>query len=173
MANPDIVLQYEVERFLIDEAVLLDERRLHEWLDLFTDDTRYWMPVVETIDGGRPATEETVPPPMPIFDDDKNFLILRVKRLDTGLAHSEQPPSRTRHLISNVRLGDIEQRGEETDLTAQSNFIVFQSRIDGSDCFFVGRREDRLRKRDGVWRIARRRIWLDQDLLPRAISILF
>jgi dibenzofuran dioxygenase beta subunit len=165
-------LHYEVEQFLFREASLLDEFRLHEWVELFTDDVRYWMPVVETV--AEPlSVEEAECSMMAIYDDDKNFLKRRVSRLDTGLAHAEQPRSRTRHLLSNVRITDVQRGDELTTLTALSNFIVFQSRFESSDHFFVGRREDRLQKRAEQWKIAQRRIWLDQELLPRSVSMLF
>jgi dibenzofuran dioxygenase beta subunit len=165
-------LHYEVEQFLFREASLLDEFRLHEWVELFTDDVRYWMPVVETV--AEPlSVEEAERSMMAIYDDDKNFLKRRVSRLDTGLAHAEQPRSRTRHLLSNVRITDVQRGDELTTLTALSNFIVFQSRFESSDHFFVGRREDRLQKRAEQWKIAQRRIWLDQELLPRSVSMLF
>jgi 3-phenylpropionate/cinnamic acid dioxygenase small subunit len=51
-------LRQEVETFLYEEARLLDKWRLHEWLDLFTEDARYWMPMRETL----PPSE---PPPQP------------------------------------------------------------------------------------------------------------
>ena len=165
-------IQYEVERFLYDEAALLDEFRLHEWVELFTDDVRYWMPVVETV-AESPSPEVAERTMMAIYDDDKPFLKRRVSRLDTGLAHSEQPRSRTRHMISNVRIKDVQNGNDEITLTALSNFIVFQSRFESSDHFFVGRREDRLQKKGGQWKIAKRRIWLDQELLPRSVSMLF
>jgi dibenzofuran dioxygenase beta subunit len=165
-------LHYEVEQFLFREASLLDEFRLHEWVELFTDDVRYWMPVVETV--AEPlSVEEAERSMMAIYDDDKNFLKRRVSRLDTGLAHAEQPRSRTRHLLSNVRITEVQRGDELTTLTALSNFIVFQSRFESSDHFFVGRREDRLQKRAEQWKIAQRRIWLDQELLPRSVSMLF
>ncbi len=163
-------LREEVEEFLYHEAWLLDEGRLYEWVDLFTDDARYWMPVRETIQGndsGIPAEDELA---QPLFDDTKDFLLLRVKRLDTGLAHAETPRSRTRHLITNIWLGD----DVTPDLvTAYSNFLVYQARLERSEHFFVGKREDLLRKVDGQWKIVKRKIVLEQTLLPRTLSILF
>lgn len=171
MLNDEREIHYEVEKFLFEEAALLDEFRLHEWVELFTDDMRYWMPVVETV-AKKPSAEAELAM-MSIYDDDKPFLLRRVKRLDTGLAHSEQPRSRTRHLISNIRVNDLERGADGIKLTAHSNFIVFQSRFEASDHFFVGRRVDKLQKKEHSWKIARRSIWLDQELLPRSISMLF
>jgi 3-phenylpropionate/cinnamic acid dioxygenase small subunit len=165
MVTPE--LQLDVERFLFREAELLDSARYDDWLALMTDDIRYWMPVRETVseqkDAVRGAREMTV------FDDDKEFLKARIQRLHTGLAHAETPPSRTRHFLSNFDL--TAQAGGEID--AACNMIVYQTRLERTEAFYVGRREDRLRRVDGKWRIARRKIVLDQTLLPRTISILF
>lgn len=158
-------LEQEVQRFLFQEAWLLDEGRIHEWVALFTDDARYWMPVTEIVENETAATDLA----LPIFDDDKAFLELRAKRLDTGLAHAERPRSRTRRLISNVWIDEVD--GEE--LTAHSNFIVFQGTRDRGEDFYVGSRIDRLRRVKGGFRIAGRKIVLEHRILPRTLSILF
>jgi len=162
-------LQQEVEQFLYYEAALIDHGEMHAWLELFTDDVRYWMPVREVL-AGRPDglhPEDAVA--ISLIDDDKQFLTLRVRRLDTGLAHAETPPSRTRHLISNVRI--VPADGGE--LTVYSNFCVYQSRLERLDYTFYGEREDRLRRVDGQWKIAALKIILDQTVLPRALSTFF
>lgn len=167
--SPASDLQLEVERFLYREAWLLDQWRLHEWVDLFTDDARYWMPVREIIEGrpdGLPQEGELA---LSIFNDDKEFLRMRAKRLDTGLAHAEQPRSRVRHLITNIWIDDV----TADELTAHSSFIVFQAVRHRSEDFYVGGREDRLRKVNGEWKIARRKIVLEQLVLPRTLTILF
>ncbi|HEY7061142.1 MAG TPA: aromatic-ring-hydroxylating dioxygenase subunit beta [Chloroflexota bacterium] len=164
-------LQYEVEQFLYREAWLLDRRRFHDWLDLFAEDARYWMPARET-------TPESVPPADPargpvgaLFNDDKAFLGLRIQRLDTGLAHAEQPPSRTRHLVSNVQvLGRDDARAE---VEVHSCFLLFQSRLESSEHLFAGEREDVLRRVDGGWRIVRRKVLLDHARLPRVLTTFF
>ncbi|MPZ14634.1 MAG: 3-phenylpropionate/cinnamic acid dioxygenase subunit beta [Chloroflexi bacterium] len=162
-------LQYEVEQFLYREARVLDEGRFHDWLELFTDDVRYWMPVRETLQQHPEGTYPEGQRAVALIDDDKRFLALRVARLDTGVAHAETPPSRTRHLITNV---EIEDAGGE-EINAHSNFLIFQGRREKSDYLFVGRREDRLRRVAGGWKIARRKIVLDQTVLPRGLSIFF
>ena len=118
----------EIEQFLYREARLLDERRFGEWLDLFTDDVRYWMPVRSTryprrskaivvLDPDRHEEEELAKDgELGIFDESKETLCRRVARLDTGMAWAEDPPSRTRHLVSNVEVepGDHEARSRST-----------------------------------------------------------
>jgi 3-phenylpropionate/cinnamic acid dioxygenase small subunit len=165
MVSPEI--QQDVERFLFREARLLDEARYDDWLALLTDDVRYWMPVRETTGNNAEAVRGAGE--MTFFDDDKEFLQARIKRLHTGLAHAETPPSRTRHFLSNF---EIDERADG-ELDASCNMIVYQTRLERTEAFYVGRRQDRLRRLGGEWRIAARKIVLDQTLLPRTISILF
>jgi 3-phenylpropionate/cinnamic acid dioxygenase small subunit len=94
-------------------------------------------------------------------------LELRVKRLGTGLAWAEEPPSRTRHFVMNVEI--VRDEGDEVEV--HSNVLVFQSRYATYEQFYVGKREDRLRREDGQWKLAYRKIILDQALLPRTLSI--
>lgn len=170
MAAADSELRNEVEQLLYREARLLDSGHFHEWLDLFTDDVRYWVPIRETVMGsaeGIPADDEIA---APHIDDDKAHLTLRVKRLDTGMAWAEVPSSRTRHFITNVEVEIDEENG---DVTAFSNFLVYQGRRETSEYTFSGRREDRLRRDDGGWKISRRKVVLDHTVLPRSISVFF
>src|SRR5262249_57537194 len=116
-------LRQEVEVFLFEEASLLDKWQLNEWLDLFTEDTRYWMPMRETL----PASEK---PPEPgdlayvLLDEDKGSLIARVTRLNTGRAHVEEPRSFTRHMVSNV----LVQGTDKPDaVIAYSNIMAFHA----------------------------------------------
>src|SRR5688572_13479209 len=105
-----MLLQFEVEQFLYREAALLDERRFHEWLDLLTEDIEYWRPIRSTQARGVEAHEPTQLGEAAFFDENKGYLEERVRKLGTGLAWSEDPPSRTRHLVSNVRI--LEQRAD-------------------------------------------------------------
>jgi 3-phenylpropionate/cinnamic acid dioxygenase small subunit len=158
----DVVLHYEVEQFLYNEAALLDDRRYHEWLDLFTEDAHYWMPIRRTLARGDEAHELTAEDENSFFDDDKTTLARRVAKLDTGYSWAEDPPSRTRHLVTNVRL---RPGSTLTLITADCNFIVYRSRLATDEDLWVGRREDTLRKEDGKWKIAQRKIFLDQTVL--------
>ena len=163
----DSALVGEIEQFLYREARLLDSERFAEWLDLFTEDCHYWMPAREVRGRGEPTI--LGPGSMAYFDDDKAFLKMRIARFDTGLAHAEEPPSRTWRSVSNVEVIDEGAAG----VTAHSKILVFQARLDRSENFFVGRREDLLRRGADGLRIAKRKIVLDQMVLPRALSIFF
>ena len=87
---------------------------------------------------------------------------MRVARLDTGMAWSEEPPSRTRRIIGNI---EVEQGETESEVKVYCNFIMYRNRLEAEQDFYVGRREDVLRKVDGNWKIARRKIILDQNVL--------
>ena len=98
-------LWHEINQFLIFEARLLDERRFEEWLDLFAEKATYWMPGrTNPWQSGDVADSITKPGELAVFEDTKSTLTTRVKRLRTGLAWGENPPSRTQHLITNVEV---------------------------------------------------------------------
>jgi 3-phenylpropionate/cinnamic acid dioxygenase small subunit len=173
----------EVEQFLYREARLLDERRFHEWLQLLTDDVRYWMPVrtsrypksskaIAILDPDRYEEEElSKEDELAILDETKETLSRRIARLDTGMAWAEDPPSRTRHIIANV---EVEPGETESEYKVYANFIVYRNRAETEQDFYVGGRQDILRKVDGAWKIARRKIILDQNvLLAKNVSIFF
>jgi biphenyl 2,3-dioxygenase beta subunit len=153
--------QYEVEQFYYAEAAMLDERRLSDWLALFTPDVHYWMPIRRTVMASDLENEFTKPGAMALFDDDRAMLELRVKKLDTGYSWSEDPPSRTRHIITNVRV--LEQNGDE--LSVESNFHLYRTRLESDEDSWIGRRRDVLRRAEGQLRIAKRHIFLEQTLI--------
>ena len=95
-------LWLELMPFYIREAWLLDERKLEEWLDLFTDDVLYFMPRRKNVPRRESHRELTPLGDLAILEEDKRYLEMRVARLDTGMAWAEDPPSRTRHLIGNL-----------------------------------------------------------------------
>jgi 3-phenylpropionate/cinnamic acid dioxygenase small subunit len=173
----------EVEQFLYREVRLLDERRFHEWLQLLTDDIHYWMAgrtnrypktskAISILDPHRYVEDDvTKENELAILDEDKATLDARVARLDTGMAWAEDPPSRTRHLISNI---EVELGDRDSELKAYSNFIAYRSRAELEEDFFVGTRQDVLRRVDGALKIARRKIILDQNVLSaKNVSIFF
>lgn len=163
-------LRHKIEDFLYFEAELLDERKLREWLDLLTEDVRYWMPIRHN-PLNRPndvSGELARPGEGHYFDDDKKSLRIRVERVYEKNAWAEMPPSRTRHLISNVRLKN--DRG--TEIEVHSNFLVYRTRLETDQDIFVGMRKDILRRVDGQFKIAGRTIILDQAVLSaKNISI--
>jgi 3-phenylpropionate/cinnamic acid dioxygenase small subunit len=166
-----MLLQHEVEQFLYREARLLDERRLWEWLDLLTDDVHYWMPLRSTRARGEEDEEFTRPHENSYFDDDKTLLRMRLEKLDTGFSWSEDPPSRTRHLVTNVEITPTAKDGE---VQVECCLLVYRSRLGTDEDWWVGKRQDTLRRVDGEWKIVRRHIFLDQAVLrSKNLSIFF
>ncbi len=170
-----------VQQFLYREARLLDERRFDEWFELFADDCLYWMPT--RYNRLRDGADETWPVDAEVedssglayFEDTKSMLARRVDRLKTGMAWAEDPPSRTRHFISNVEAENGDHPGE---IVARSAFLAYRSRNEGigeDQDFFSGMREDVLRAtEDGSFRIARRKIVPDFVVInAQNLSIFF
>jgi biphenyl 2,3-dioxygenase subunit beta len=161
----EMLTQFEVERFLYDEAALLDSRQFDRWLELFTDDVHYFMPLRRTRTAREIDQEFTKPGEMAWFDDSKMVLAGRVAKLATGTAWSEDPPSRTRRFITNVRV--VEDLVSE--LHVESNFMLYRTRLKSEENTWIGSRQDTLRRTDaGSLQIAKRTILLEQTVLRTA-----
>ncbi len=154
----------EVEDFLYAEADLLDSWQLKEWFALFTDDCRYLVPAAGL------TAEATPQNSLYYIADDHVLLDERVKRLYKRNAHAEQPHSKTRHFITNVRLHPAELADE---IAVSCAFLVHRNRS-GQTCTFVGRSTYRLVLRDGAMMIREKLCRLDSDDLFKQgrISIL-
>jgi 3-phenylpropionate/cinnamic acid dioxygenase small subunit len=162
-----LLLKEEVEAFLYREAELLDERRYEEWLDLFTEDTHYFMPMRRNVPHDEPEREFTrAGTDVNWFDEGKDTLTRRVKQILTGVHWAEEPRSRICHMVSNVQILHASPAGPmPTEVGIKSRFLVYRNRVETETDFLVGKREDLLRRVNGDWRIARRRIVLDQNVL--------
>lgn len=156
-------LQHAVEQYYYFEAELLDDRRFEDWLTLLAADIHYWMPVRSTVQRRDIASEVEDERGAAYFDDVKPVLEMRVRKLLQPSAWAEDPPSRTRHSITNVRIAER----DDGLLDVRSHFIVYQNRSERRTDLFVGEREDVLRPVEGPlgFEIARRRILLDQATL--------
>ena len=146
------VSRADVEDFLFHEAALLDAWLLDDWAALFTDDGEYLIPPTDMPDGD-PSKH------LFIAYDDRHRLGERAKRLGKKGAHAEFPHSRTRHMISNVR---IKQEGDAVRATC--NFVVYRSK-QGVNDVYPGHSEYDLIPADGAFRIRRKRAVLDVDTL--------
>lgn len=174
----DVELQHEVSQFLYREARLLDDRRYNEWLELMAPDVVYEAPTRHTRlrsgeDEPWELKEELADDDgLRFFEDDFMGLSLRVARLGTGMAWAEDPPSRTRHLISNV---EVKPGDKDEEYRVYSSFLVYRSRLETQRDLFAGQRRDVLRRLDdGSLRIAKRTIIFDATVLPsNNLSILF
>ena len=167
-----LLLREEIEQFYYYEAALLDDRKFDDWINLVADDIHYHMPIRRNVKFGEQARENSSSlNEISWFDEGKRTLAGRVRQINTGIHWCEEPFSRIRHLITNVRV--VEVNGDE--LRVNSNFFVWQNRLRDEVNLFVGAREDTLR-RDSVtgWKIANRLILLDQNvLLAKVITTFF
>jgi p-cumate 2,3-dioxygenase subunit beta len=155
-------LRLAAEEFLYQEAALLDEWRLDEWLALFTPDARYVVPTTDLPDPDLAADHVFI-------DDDFARLRGRVTRLLSRHAHREYPSSRTRRLVTNVRVTAVE--GDAVSVSA--SFAVYRFR-GGQGAPYVGRYEYVLVSTTDGFRIRSRRAILDQESLRDhgAVSII-
>ena len=144
------VTRQQVEDFLYHEAALLDAWRLDEWLALLTDDAVYRVP-----SNDRPVAN----PADTLFTiaDDIHRIRARVTRLKDPKAHAEMPPSRTRRMISNVRIIDQDARA----VKVEANFIVHRFRRNESIYQYVGQYRYVLRIDAGGFKIAAREAIID------------
>lgn len=150
----------QAHQFLVDEAYLLDAQQYEAWLDTLTDDIAYLMPVRVTTAAG--AGFDTAPG-MAHFDEDKWSLRRRVERFATEHAWTEDPPSRLRHFITNVRTFATD---DPMELVVESAELLFRSRGDVNEAALVScGRTDLLRSAEDRWKLARRTITVDESVL--------
>lgn len=138
----------EVEDFLYHEAALLDAWKLDEWLELLTEDATYRVP-----SNDRPDSDPRTA--LFMIADDIRRIRARVTRLKDPHAHAEHPRSRTRRMITNVRIT------EASPLRVEANFVVYRFRGNDDMREYVGRYRYTLEKRDGRLKIASREAILD------------
>ena len=170
-------LTHEIAEFLYREADLLDQRKFRDWLDLLAEDIVYFMPIRRNVKFGQHAERENTRQGEGIswFDEDKWTLGKRVEQILTGVHYAEEPLSRTAHLVSNVRLLSVHPDPDHaTDVEVGCRFLIQQNRVEYETTTFIGQRRDVLRREGGDWRIVRREILLEQNvLLAKNLSIFF
>jgi 3-phenylpropionate/cinnamic acid dioxygenase small subunit len=161
-------LKADMEDFLFAEADLLDERRFREWLNLLAEDITYFMPIRRNVKFGQHAQRENTVQGSGIswFDEDKWTLTKRVDQILTGVHYAEEPLSRVSHMVSNVQIRRVVPSLDvPREVEVRCRFLVYQNRIEYETYTFVGKRTDLLRKTPDGWKIARREILLDQNVL--------
>lgn len=142
------------------EAALLDDQRMHEWIELLHSELEYTMPV-------RITREREYGPG---FSDDGfhmyedlESLSLRVQRLDTDYAWAEDPPSRTRRMVGNVRV----EAADGATYEVRSNFYIYRGRLEeAAGDLLAGERRDRLVAEGGGLKLRRREVLLDHSIVP-------
>lgn len=146
------VTRADVEDLLYLEASLLDEWRLTQWLELFCEGAGYWVPPAGSDDDASPLTT------LFYVADDWFRLTERVKRLGKKTAHVEFPHSRCRHLVSNVRILE----GDDRKFLVTSNFVTYRSK-GGQTETYLGHHRYQMCIVEGQIRILHKTSFLDTD----------
>jgi 3-phenylpropionate/cinnamic acid dioxygenase small subunit len=150
----------EIVDFLYDEALLLDHNQTDDWFELLAEDLVYRMPVRRTVHRDQGLGFDPV---MAHFDDDYSTMTVRIKRLHSLSAFSEDPPSRVRRLVSNVRVHETDTDGE---FAVGSYVLALRSRWDQPVFDLIPvERDDLLRRHGDSFKIARRIMYPDQSVL--------
>jgi 3-phenylpropionate/cinnamic acid dioxygenase small subunit len=142
-AGTAMSVELAIQRFLAEECLALDERRFRDWLAMFAEDGRYEVPVRVTREKD---AEWDLSPKSKIFDDTKKTLEIRVRRLETDFAWAEQPPSRTRHHLSNILVDEGDEPGR---YLVRSNCLIYRSRGDQPAYDLVSAQRRDLIREDG------------------------
>ena len=162
VATRAVVTRAEVEDFLYHEAALLDDWRLDEWQALLTDDASYYVPPNDQLDGDHRST-------LFLVADDRERIRQRVIRINDPNCHAEYPKSRTRRMISNVRIESV-----EGDLvTASANFVCYRFRRFERIREYVGGYRYVLKVAGDSFRIKERRVLIDAHELGSLGSVSF
>ena len=163
MADLSQNVKYEdVQNFLYHEAALLDEWRLDEWEALLTEDASYYVPPNDQPFGDHRNTLFTIA-------DDRERIRQRVIRISDPNCHAEFPPSRTRRMISNVRIVDR----EDDEITVAANFVCYRFRRHERIREYVGSYRYRLKCVDNSFQIKERRVIVDAHELGSLGSVSF
>jgi p-cumate 2,3-dioxygenase subunit beta len=152
----------DIEDLLFHEADLLDSWRLDDWLELLTEDAAYYVPPNDKPDADHRSTLFTIA-------DDAARLRARVIRLKDPNCHAEYPPSRTRRMISNVRI----TANDGDTIAVAANFVVYRMRRGGDAREYVGQYRYKLRRQGNALKIAERRAVLDATELGTLGAVSF
>ena len=161
-------LKAEIEEFFYQEADYIDERKFDLWLPMLHDDIQYFMPMRRNVKFGQHAERENTKEGQDIswFDEGKWTLTKRVEQIMTGVHYAEEPLSRTSHLITNVRILSHGVNENNHELVKTScRFFVYLNRVEYEVNEMVGKRYDTLIKTQEGWKVLKREIILDQNIL--------
>lgn len=168
-----VELQHEIEQFYYREAAMLDRREYRTWLTLLAEDLRYFMPIRMNRMNRFDSKEFSEDNEFASFDDDIVAMRGRVRKIMTDVSWSENPGSKTRHVVSNVM---IEPRDEAGVYDVASAFITYRNRAERQVDIWAGERRDVIRRADNPFgfEISKRTILVDQTtLLANNLSIFF
>ncbi len=157
----DVGTYFEIIQFLHYELKLLDDRNFDDWLMVLSTDIDYKVPVRVTKekDEGKEFSNKSFH-----YLDDYYSIQMRINRLKTKHAWAEDPPSRTRHFISNIQ---VSPALKDNEYHVTSNLMVYRGRGDSPlGDILSGERHDLIRKIRNGWEVGKRTVLLDQTTLP-------
>lgn len=168
-APVSLEIEQQIIHWMHLEAELLDDRRDREWLEtMVSEDIVYQVPLRSTVERARGLGFSAT-----TFHMDERYgsLLSRVLRNESGFAWAEDPPSRARHFVTNIRVG----AGAEDSLNVRSNLLLYRTRQDQTTPqTFSGERHDVLRREHGRWVLYRRVVYLDMTVIAaHNLSIFF
>ena len=162
VATPTVVTRAQVEDFLYREAALLDDWKLDEWQNLLTEDAAYYVPPNDQLESDHRST-------LFLVADDRERIRQRIIRIKDPNCHAEYPKSRTRRMISNVRILDVDK-----DLvTVAANFVCYRFRRYERIREYVGGYRHILKQSGDSFRIKERRVFIDAHELGALGSVSF
>lgn len=169
MSGPTPDLHAEVRDWMYQEAEFLDDGFERKWLEtMVSKDVVYQVPLRQTVERARGAgwVDGTYH-----LDERYGSLETRVARNETQYAWAEDPPSRIRHFVTNLRVA----AGQDGLVQARTNLLIYRTRQDGVvPQMLSGERWDVLRREDGVLRLLERRVLLDLTAIgTHNLSIFF
>nr|WP_083827015.1 3-phenylpropionate/cinnamic acid dioxygenase subunit beta [Corynebacterium nuruki] len=167
----DAATHFELNQFYFREAEFLDDGRFADWLDMLGEELHYWAPTRTNRLRRQQALSVSAPGEAAYYDETKDSLAWRIRRFDSGMAWAEDPPSRTRHLISNI---SARERGDGL-LQVRSAFIVYRNRLQTEHDIYAGGRNDVIRRGgEHDFEVVKRTILFEQNvLLMKNISTFF
>jgi 3-phenylpropionate/cinnamic acid dioxygenase small subunit len=171
LSRADADTHFELGQFYYLEAEFLDDGRFADWLEMLAHDLHYWAPTRTNRLRRQQALSVSAPGEAAFYDETKESLAWRIRRYDSGMAWAEDPPSRTRHLITNI---SARERSDGL-LQVRSAFLVYRNRLQTEVDLYAGGRNDIVR-RDGIhgFEVAKRTILFEQNvLLMKNISTFF
>jgi ethylbenzene dioxygenase subunit beta len=157
--NISLELINEVQQFLYREARLNDTEKFRDWLDMLTEDIHYWVPY--RYQRYRKDTKEPTIYEASYFNDNLADLEKRVRRTESVSCWSENPATRVAHVVTNI---EVELTENVNELRVYSLVTVRRNMNEDDEHTMVGHRDDLLRRVDGVLKLARRKVILDQNI---------
>lgn len=160
-----IILAKELEDFLFREADAIDSRQFEEWLNFFSDDIRYWVPIRKNLPFAKRFDDVTNEHEIAWIDDNRATLEARVGQIMTKIHWAEEPLSRVTHIVTNMFIDELGDDAAGPVYRVNSKILVHRSRMDESGETIIGKREDKIRRNNGQLEIFWRKIIIDQATL--------